>query len=113
LPRLALSTKSLKALGGGVFELEVTVVNEGFLPTAPKMGELSKHVAALQVELKLPPGASLVTGHPRHAISRLTGSGGHESVSWLILAAEGVERKVTVDVRSPSVGSSSLTVELK
>jgi hypothetical protein len=70
-------------------------------------------VYPLQLRLALPAGATLVQGTARTRLDRLTGSGGNGSYVWLVRLAAGSPTAVTCTVNGPSVGSHSMTAELK
>ncbi len=67
----------------GVFDLVVTVANEGFLPTALKMADRVKIVRPDNVTVTLPDGLTLVSGRARQDIGYLAG-GQKKDVVWKV-----------------------------
>ncbi len=113
LPKLCIAEVKTEPLGGDVWRVSATVVNDGELPTFPKMGEISRQTQPVQIAVDLPEGASLVTGHPRRRLPTLAGHGGHASETWLVRLAPGADRKLRLRVWAPAVGSAKKTVSLK
>ena len=112
LPRLSISRTKAEPLGEGVWRVTVVVSNDGKLPTAARMGDESRQLNSLQVELKLPEGVSLVTGHARVGLSTLAACGGEAEQSWLVLAAAAKPAKLEVRAWSPAVGTVQKTIIL-
>ncbi len=113
LPKLRIAEVKTEPLGGGVWRVAATVVNEGELPTFPQMGEISRQTQPAQIAIDLPDGASLVTGYPRRRLPTLAGHGGHASETWLLRLTPGADRKLRLRVWAPAVGSAKKTVSLK
>jgi len=113
LPRLRFEELEAKPLGGGVWRVEATLVNRGFLPTVSEMGRISRQPHPVQIALDLPEGASLVTGYARVQVSPLSGGGGKAERSWLVRVGAN-EGPVVLRVRawSPSVGSTERKLRL-
>jgi hypothetical protein len=112
LPRLRFQEIEAVSLGGGVWRIDVTLVNRGVLPTASEMGRISGQLNPVQIEIQLPKRASLVSGYARVQVPPLAGGGGSAKRSWLV-RTEGNE-PVTLKLRawSPSVGETTKTVRL-
>jgi hypothetical protein len=111
-PRLAIAELKAESLGANVWRVTVAVVNEGRLPTMSEMGRINRRPHPVQVEIIMPRGVELVTGHPRSQVPPLGAEGGRTERTWLVLAPS--EKTIAVQVRawSPSVGSVSRSVEL-
>ncbi len=112
LPRIAISDVRVKKLSRGVHRVTATVVNRGFLPTFSEMGKISRKLFPLQIEISHPESITRVTGNLRHALPVLRGNGGKAEVTWLLRSDKGGET-VTLRAHSPSVGSVSISFELK
>jgi len=112
-PKLQVRETKAERLGAGVWRVTATVANPGYLPSVSAMGEISTWPQPLQIEIELPEGASLLTGHRRVRLPRLTGSGGSAEQSWLIRAASDAKPEVRIHAWSPSVGSASAVVTMK
>jgi hypothetical protein len=63
LPRIKIAEVKAEPLGSDVWRVTAAVVNEGVLPTVSEMGRLTRDPQRLQIELALPNGIELVTGH--------------------------------------------------
>jgi hypothetical protein len=113
MPSIKLEHTKVDPLGGGVFRVTAEVVNHGYLPTMPAMGHTTGEQHPLQIEIVLPAGAKLITGHRRTQFDPLAGSGGRVERTWLVQAEKADARKIELKVWSPSVGSDAKTVELK
>ncbi len=112
LPKLRIAEVKTEPLGGDVWRVSATVVNDGELPTFPQMGEISRQTQPVQIALDLPEGASLVTSHPRRRLPTLAGHGGHATETWLVRLTPGADRKLRLRVWAPAVGSAKKTVSL-
>ena len=111
LARLEIRRAVAEPQGAGVWRVTAAVVNAGELATMPKMGEVTGRPHPLQMELLLPPGASLLTGHARLRLDPLRGGGGRAEKSWLIRTPEQGLKSLRVRAWSPSVGSVEKTVQ--
>lgn len=107
LPRVELAEVKVEPLGAGVWRVTAVVVNEGKLPTASEMGRLSRQPQRLQVELKLPPRASLVTGHARRSLAPLAGEGGRAEEKWLVRVDSDKSPAFSVRAWSPMAGTAT------
>lgn len=113
LPKVETAETTIEALGADVWRVTATVANTGLLPTASEMGRLTREPQRLQVELKLPPGVSLVTGHGRRSIGPLAGGGGRMEQKWLVHNPAKDEPKLTLRAWSPMAGSATRRFALK
>jgi len=112
LPRLAIQQTKAEPLGEGVWRITVVVVNRGYLPTESQMGRTTREPHPLQIQLELPKGASLVTGHPRVELPALAGHGGKVEQTWLVRVAGAEPAVLRLRVWSPSVGRVTKRIKL-
>ncbi len=114
LPRLRIHEVQVEPLGGGLFRVTASVLNDGYLPTFSQAGTDSRVTYPVQLQIELPPGARLVSGNERTRLPTLSGRGGHAERSWVVLL-EKPDKAAEVQVRafSPSVGSDSKRVKLQ
>ena len=112
-PRLEIADMRAETLEAGVWRVTVSVVNQGRLPSMSEMGRVTGQPQPVQLELRLPKGFSLLTGHPRHRIGPLAGEGGRAERTWLVVGPK--DRRPTIRVRawSPSVGGQSKSLSLQ
>ena len=81
-PRLE-AELSEQELPGGLRKLELTVENTGYLPTnVSRIAADKKAVKPVEIEIKLPEGATLVSGEAKMGLGHLTGRSSLESNSW-------------------------------
>ncbi len=113
LPRVKIAELKAEALGADVWRVTAAVVNEGVLPTVSEMGRLTRDPQRLQIELALPSGIELVTGHGRRTIRPLAGDGGRTEEKWLVRQLAGGKPTLTVRVWSPMAGSAERQVRLE
>jgi hypothetical protein len=97
--------------GGGVFEVEADIENVGFLPTSMSQGVTARAVAPTMVQLGIEPDDLLTGAAKTSFFSRLDGSGGRESYTWIVRGRQGAT--VELKVRSQKGGSDSATITLR
>lgn len=112
LPQLAIQQAEVQPLGEGVWRVTAVVVNSGYLPTVSRMGHTTREPHPLQIELHLPQGVSLVTGHARVRLPPLAGHGGKAERTWLVRAVGDKPKPLRLHVWSPSVGSKATKIKL-
>ncbi len=110
LPELTLSEPKVESKGGGVYQVDATVRNPGYLPTAIAQGVRTRKAPPVLVRLK-PGGAKLLAGRALTKVDALAGSGGRQEFRWLLLAPEGAT--VSLEASCPKAGRSPRSVELK
>jgi Zinc carboxypeptidase len=112
LPRPTLVIDEVKALGGGLYEVNASLTNEALLPLRTHAASRSRTIAPLQVHLDLPEGATLDAGERRTLINSLAPVGGRRDFQWLItLPAEG--DGAALRLVSKNAGQASLALEVK
>ncbi|MHC4180597.1 MAG: M14 family zinc carboxypeptidase, partial [Planctomycetota bacterium] len=112
LPRVVIQETKVEPLGEGVWRVTAVVANRGYLPTESEMGRISRVPQPLQIQLDLPEGLSLVTGHPRAQLPPLAGRGGKAERTWLVRAPRDKPAPLKLRVWSPSVGTKRKTIKL-
>ncbi len=112
LPRVEILQTKVEPLGKGTWRVTAEVLNRGYLPSMSKQGVASRQPHPLQIELKLPRQAALVTGSARSEISVLAGNGGKAEHSWLVTSVEKTPLQAQIRVWSPSVGQAEATIQL-
>ena len=113
LPRLQLVETKVEPLGDGLYRVAATAINVGQLPTASRMGEITRTPHPLQMEIRLPADAALVTGSPRTELPVLAGSGGSAQRRWLVRSKSPGVKRATIRVWAPAVGEAVAAIELK
>ncbi len=102
-PRLKLLDARVEQLGAGVCRVSVKVMNDGLLPTASRMGEISGKLQRLQVELSGPEAMQVLTGPMRQRVPRLDAGASIEH-TWLVRIADGQAPRFHFKCGEPSVG---------
>ena len=97
LPRLAIAEVKMTDKGGGVYQLEAWVTNEGFLPFPTAMGKRNKVPAPAIMTLE-GDGIEILSGKKRTPVSEM---GGMKSARYVWL------------VRSPKKGTMTIRLESK
>lgn len=87
LPDLRFGPHAVKDAGGGVWQVEVRLVNDGYLPT--HIG-IARHAQLPPIIVRpLVEPERLLGGKPLERIENLAGSGGSATLRWLIRGAAG------------------------
>ncbi len=108
--QVKLTEIKVENLGGGLFRVKTTVVNDGWLPTVTAMGERGRRARPTRLDLDLGK-ATLVQGELRHTWSRIEGGGARREVQWLVAAPNGGD--VTLKLWSERAGDDERPVPLR
>ena len=109
-PNLKLHPIGVEKKADGVYHLEATIENTGFLPTALAHGALARAVKPILIKLE-GKAFEILTGRPLQIVDALSGKGGMKRVSWLVKAERGSRLQLTVS--SEKAGSLSETITLQ
>ncbi len=109
LPQIKIDETETKHLGKGVYELNVRVVNQGYLPTILNHGERTGEVHPTRVEIGLPDEAFLA-GQRVTKIEPLSGSGGFAELQYII--KPGSDR-FEINVISAHAGRDQASLQLQ
>ncbi|MBL8843619.1 MAG: hypothetical protein JNL90_19010 [Planctomycetes bacterium] len=107
--QLRVADVKVENLGGDLFRVTATIVNDGWLPTVTSMGERNRRPRPARLDLDLG-GAKLLQGQARATWQRIEGYGRRE-VKWLLQAEAGTE--VQLRLWSEKAGDDERVVELK
>ncbi len=113
MPRLAVHEVKAESLGAGIYRMTVVVLNEGYLPTFPRMGEISRQPQPVQLALDLPKGAQVLNGPSRVRVPTLAGRGGRHEHVFLVRLRREKPTTVPIRVWAPAVGHVTRQVELR
>jgi hypothetical protein len=111
LPKVRIADTEVTAHGGGLFTVEVTVENAGFLPTSIQHGVRSRAVGPTLVQIQIDPGDILTGADKTASVGVLAGSGARESVTWVIRGRQGAE--VEIKLLSAKAGRDTVTITLR
>jgi hypothetical protein len=112
LPKLSVEDVKVKSLGGGIYRVSTNVTNTGYLPTASRMGTISRQTYPVQIHLELPDSAKLLHGSPRTSRSRIDGGGGKSEHTWLVKSESNDPIEARIHVWSLSVGETDKTIKI-
>ena len=107
--QLRVGEVKVENLGGDLFRVTATIVNDGWLPTVTSMGERNRRPRPARLDLDLG-GAKLLQGQARATWPRIEGYGRRE-VQWLLQAEAGTE--VQLRLWSEKAGDDERVIELK
>ena len=110
MPNLEMGEAKVKALGEGLYDVDLFLTNSGWLPTSTAQGRRARRAWPIRVTLKLGQGQALVAGRPIENIPFLNGSGEVKKLSWTLKAGKG--SKVVFTAWSPRLGTVEKTVSL-
>lgn len=113
MPKVEVRDIKTEKLGAGLVRITCRVVNVGFLPTIPEIGNVTREGYPLQVKLEMPQETQFIDCNPRNAISRLDGINGSAEQTWLVRLPENVIGSGTISVYGPAISSVNSTVEVK
>lgn len=114
LPTLEVDGPVVESLGGGLWRVSVTLRNTGMLPTAAAIGVKARRVPGPVVAFdpgRTVPAEGLVAGRRVQRVDVLTGSGGSQTLEWVVAAEAGSEARV--EVRTGVFGDRGLDVRFE
>ncbi len=109
LPRIKIARIECRLLADSIYEIEILVTNEGFLPTALAHGETTQEVYPTRVVLDLGPECFL-SGAKTTFLPTIQGSGGTAKARYVIHAAN--RQEIRFQVVSMLAGRAEGTIEL-
>ncbi len=113
LPRIEIRDAKAEPLGGGMYRISATVVNNGYLPTMSEMGRVSEQAYPLQIKLDLPADTQWIQGSPRVELGKLDGNGGKAERTWIVRLPNPTMTTAKLKAWAPAVGSHEIQLELK
>lgn len=109
LPRPRVAVVKVTEKATDVFEVELSLVNDTYMPTALAMTRTANRDMPFVLRPELPP-ESILGGRPVEKIRHLDGSGGTDKVRWLIRAPR--SSTLTIDVFNKQFKMNDVKVEL-
>lgn len=109
LPRISVSEPEIKRLASGLYDVKISVTNDGTFPTATAMGERNRKAPPVVVKISTP-NEQIVAGQRVIKTRRLEGSGGTSHYHWIVREGDGDEIMITVT--SQKFGTVTKTVSL-
>jgi hypothetical protein len=111
IPEINLDRINVEHLHDNVYRVEAVVINSGYLPTNTYIGTRSKWNRKVKVELSLEKNHSIASGNKLTLIDLIPGSGGTNSLSWVLIGDKG--SKVTISAGSPMTGEDQREIILQ
>ena len=108
-PHITISEKTVTKLAKNVYRVELTLTNDGKLPTQSEMGLRSRWMYPLRIVWNTT-NHTFISGVKKTLLKPIKGYGGTQKVSWVINGKKGSKHDITIV--SPVVGSKKLTVSL-
>lgn len=104
-PELEIREFKAVELAPGLYDVTCKVVNRGFLPTQPEMGQVTREWYPIQVTLDVPAEAKWMQGSRRQSVGKLNGQGGSQELRWLfqLPASLGEDATLKLDTWSPTL----------
>ncbi|KOY86082.1 hypothetical protein AD998_07925 [bacterium 336/3] len=109
MPSVQIANVRTEAVSGGLTRITVDIHNKGSLPTHSEMGERTRHVDKLKIELVHSKSQTIVAGKRMEVVRRAMAGGEKMEVSWLVAGSGSVQ----VQVSAGTIGKESVNVSLK
>ncbi|NOZ57173.1 MAG: hypothetical protein GXO73_10360 [Calditrichaeota bacterium] len=108
LPEIKIAEVKATPLGGGVVRVELTVENDGYLPTVFAHAARARAVKPTRVEVETK--AKMLSGRKITFLDPIPGSGGRAKAEWIFRGKKGT--RVRLRVVSEKAGTVETTVKL-
>jgi hypothetical protein len=109
MPALQITNVRTESLSGGLTRITADIHNKGLLPTHSELGEKTRHVDKLKIELIHNKNQTIVSGKRKEVIRKPIGAGEKMEVSWIV-AGTG---EVQIQIHCATAGKESVKVNLK
>jgi hypothetical protein len=109
MPVLQITNVRTESLSGGLTRITAYIHNKGLLPTHSELGEKTRHVDKLKVELIHNKNQNIISGKRKEVIRKPLGAGEKMEISWII-AGTG---EVQIQIHCATAGKESVKVNLK
>lgn len=109
MPALQITNIRTESLSGGLTRITADIHNKGLLPTHSELGEKTRHVDKLKIELIHSKNQTIVSGKRKDVIRKPLGAGEKMEVSWIV-AGSG---EVQIQIHSATAGKENAKVNLR
>ncbi len=110
LPKVRLSSPSVKKLGGSLWEIKIAVINDGWFPTGTAMAKRNKRARPFIVRFDVP-NETIVSGQKVQRIWSLSGGGTRTWFKWVLQGRP--NENINITLFSEKFGSKTISVSLK
>jgi hypothetical protein len=111
LPSLSLGNTKVEKVNDNVYRVSVDVCNNGYFPTNSGLGMRVRWPRNVNLTLELAKDQSLASGRAKQQLRAIKGSGGYQSMTWLVVGRAGSSVKVIAE--SPIAGRATETIILR
>ena len=105
-PNISVQGPEVVKLAGGLYEVRLGIVNDGYLPTATSMARKARSIYPSVVRISTPI-ENIITGDRVSKTFGIGGSGDRATYRWIIRADDGSD--ITIDITNPHLGDQHLT----
>ncbi len=109
MPTLQITNVRTENLTGGLTRIVADIHNKGLLPTHSELGEKTRNVDKLKIELITQKNQTIVSGKRREVIRKPLSAGEKMEVSWIV-AGSG---EVQIQIQCATTGKESVKINLK
>ena len=109
MPSIQITNVRSEALSGGLTRITVDIHNKGYLPTHSEMGERTRHVDKLKIELIHNKSQTIVAGKKREVIRKAMVGGEKMEISWLVAGSGSIQ----IQVSAATIGKETISINLK
>ncbi|MBT4530884.1 MAG: hypothetical protein HOC27_06725 [Phycisphaerae bacterium] len=110
LPDVRLGSPIIEQLANGLWEVRISVVNDGWFPTGTAMAKKNKRARPFVLRLDVPNDA-IVSGQKVNRIWSLAGGGSRTWFKWVVQGKPNVE--VNITLFSDKFGTKTIPITLK
>ncbi|MEM7227384.1 MAG: M14 family zinc carboxypeptidase [Planctomycetota bacterium] len=107
-PSLRIVGPEVNALGGGLYDLRVAVVNDGVMPTRTALAAQARSTLPMNVRLSVPIDR-IVTGQRVQQTWRIDGHGGRATFRWMVRLND--DEQCTITIQHPQLGERAITMQ--
>lgn len=111
LPSVSLGNAKVEKVNDNVYRVSVDVCNNGYLPTNSSLGVRVRWPRNVGLTLELAKDQSLASGRTKQQLRAIKGSGGYQTITWLVVGRAGSSVRVTAE--SPIAGKATETITLR
>jgi Zinc carboxypeptidase len=111
LPNIGIRNIKVEPIEGKIFRIKADIVNSGYFPTNSSMANRVRWSRNVKVTIGLSKNQKLTSGNPVNILRPISGNGGREEMTWLVIGNTG--DTITITAESPTAGTATETVRLK
>ena len=109
MPSIQITNVRTEAVSGGLTRITVDIHNKGYFPTHSEIGERTRHVDKLKIELLHNKNQAILAGKRMEVIRRAIAGGEKIEVSWLVAGSGSVQ----VQASAGTIGKEAININLR